>query len=70
MVIYTTGKSVLLTRYFRAILPPKDLVDATAAAGDAKTPVDKVAWFISLIPYLPSRSMFPGLPVSCAIPSH
>jgi hypothetical protein len=64
MVADTSGKSVLLSRYFRALMPPKELVESTAA-GDSKGSVDKVAWFVSLIPYLPRNAMFPGLPVSC-----
>ena len=62
MVADTGGRSVLMTRYFRALMPPREFVDSS---GDdsLKGSADKVAWFVSLIPYLPRSTMFPGLPV-------
>ena len=56
MVADTGGRSVLMTRYFRALLPPRELADSSSG-------LDKVAWFVSLVPYLPRSAMFPGLPV-------
>lgn len=53
---------MLITRYFRALMPPREFVDSSG--GDSsKGSADKVAWFVSLIPYLPRSAMFPGLPV-------
>ena len=57
MVADTGGRSVLVTRYFRALLPPREL------SADSASGLDKVAWFVSLVPYLPRSAMFPGLPV-------
>ena len=64
MVADTSGRSVLVNRYFRALMPPRELVDSSSSGGDSsKGSADKVAWFVSLIPYLPRSAMFPGLPV-------
>ena len=65
MVADTSGRSVLVNRYFRALMPPRELVDSSSSSGgdSSKGSADKVAWFVSLIPYLPRSAMFPGLPV-------
>ena len=60
-----TGKSVLMTRYFRALEPPQELMDSS----DTKLSAENVAWFVSLIPYLPSNAVFPGLQVSPSLRS-
>ena len=57
LVADVSGKSVLMTRFFRAIKPPQDLIET----GDTKASSIALAWFVSLIPYLPSNSLFPGL---------
>ena len=59
LVADVTGKSVLMTRYFRALEPPSELLDSA----DSKLSAENVAWFVSLIPYLPSNALFPGLQV-------
>lgn len=56
LVADVTGKSVLMTRFFRAIRPPQDLLEQ-ATESKAST----IAWFVSLIPYLPNNALFPGL---------
>ena len=60
LVADVTGKSVLVTRYFRALKPPEQLIEDEEPLAAA----EKVAWFVSLIPYLPSNALFPGLQVS------
>ncbi|TRY71952.1 hypothetical protein TCAL_17145 [Tigriopus californicus] len=55
MVADLTGKSVLVTRYFRAIRPPHDVLE-----NNDQNP-EKVAWFVALIPYLPRNALFPGI---------
>ena len=54
MVADVTGKSVLLTRYFRSLKPPQELLNS-----ESKSQV--IAWYVSLIPYIPSNGLFPGL---------
>ena len=54
MVADVTGKSVLLTRYFRPLKPPQELLTSEPKALN-------IAWYISLIPYVPSNGLFPGL---------
>ena len=54
MVADVTGKSVLLTRYFRSMKPPQELLNS-----ESKSQV--IAWYVSLIPYVPSNGLFPGL---------
>ena len=58
MVADVSGKSVLVTRYFRAIRPPQQVMDKNENTSES------VAWFVSLIPYLPRNALFPGLQVS------
>ncbi len=57
LVADVTGKSVLMTRFFKSIKPPKEFSESLA--GEAKSL--SIAWFVSLIPYLPSNALFPGL---------
>ena len=57
LVIDVEGKAVLMTRYFRGIMPPQELF--TKVDDICKTQV--VAWYVSLIPYTPSNAYFPGL---------
>ena len=61
MVADVSGKSVLVTRYFRAIRPPAQVMDKNENASES------VAWFVSLIPYLPRNALFPGLQVDYKI---
>ena len=65
MVADVTGKSVLMTRYFRALEPPSEILDSwiQGDTSDSKLAAENVAWFVSLIPYLPSNALFPGLQV-------
>ena len=66
MVADTGGRSVLVTRYFRGLMPPRELADSSSsssAESSKGSALDKVAWFVSLVPYLPRSAMFPGLPV-------
>ena len=53
------GRSVLLPRYFRSLRPPPELMDET----DPRVTAERLAWFVSLIPYTPKNAMFPGLQV-------
>ena len=64
MVADVAGKSVLMTRYFRALEPPHELLDSS----DTKLSAENVAWFVSLIPYLPSNAIFPGIQVPKFMP--
>lgn len=61
MVADLTGRSVLVTRYFRAIRPPHDVLE------NNDKNAEKVAWFVSLIPYLPRNALFPGIQVAFCI---
>jgi hypothetical protein len=74
LVADVNGHAVLITRYFRAIKPPQELmsrnvaseVDEEAGSGLAFNSVaaaEKVAWFVSLIPHVSKAAMFPGLQV-------
>ena len=60
MVADVSGKSVLMTRFFRGLRPPPELIDLA----DLNVSAENVAWFVSLIPYTPSNALFPGLQVS------
>ena len=57
LVIDVEGRAVLMTRYIRAITPPRELL---ARSEDVST-AQVVAWFVSLVPYVPSNAFFPGL---------
>ena len=57
LVADVTGKSVLMTRFFKSIKPPPELLES----GDSKASATSIAWFVSLIPYLPNNGLFPGL---------
>ena len=63
MVADVTGKSVLVTRYFKALRPPPELIENEEPLAAA----EKVSWFVSLIPYMPSNILFPGLQVCCTL---
>jgi coiled-coil and C2 domain-containing protein 2A len=54
LVVDVTGKSVLMTRYLKPLAPPPEVLREDTEAAEA------VAWFVSLIPYLPSNVLFPG----------
>ena len=58
MVVDVTGKSLLMTRYFKSLKPPDPLV--TDNIESSLVSAEKVAWFVSLIPYIPSNALFPG----------
>lgn len=60
LVAEVTGKSVLATRFFKPLKPPNELLDNT----DSKSSFQTVAWFVALIPYVPSNALFPGLQVA------
>ena len=55
-----SGKATLVTRYFRALRPPQDVL---ANSDNPQLSAEKISWFVSLIPYLPKNALFPGLPV-------
>ena len=57
LVIDVEGKAVLMTRYFRGLSPPSELL----SRGEEGSQDEVVAWFVSLIPYVPSNAYFPGL---------
>ena len=57
LVIDVEGKAVLMTRYLRGIMPPHELFSKIEDGSRAQV----VAWFVSLIPYIPSNAYFPGL---------
>ena len=59
LVADVTGKSVLVTRFLKSLRPPQELVGGEEPLAAA----EKVSWFVSLIPYMPSNAMFPGLQV-------
>ncbi|KAL4236187.1 Coiled-coil and C2 domain-containing protein 2A [Mactra antiquata] len=48
-------KSIFITRYFKPIKPPDDLLDKGEAASEL------VARYVSLIPFIPDSMIFPGL---------
>ena len=56
LVVDVTGKSVLMTRYLKALSAPPDLLRNVEESEAAEA----VAWFVSLLPYLPSSILFPG----------
>ena len=65
-----SGKATLVTRYFCKLKPPPDFAGTTTGednnkGGSTQSPPadEKIAWFVSLIPYLPKNALFPGLPV-------
>lgn len=60
MVADVSGKSVLMTRFFRGLRPPPELIDLA----DLHLTAENVAWFVSLIPYTPTNALFPGLQVA------
>jgi hypothetical protein len=57
------GKAVLMTRFFRGLRPPSELIDLA----DINLSAENVAWFVSLIPYTPTNALFPGLQVSYTV---
>lgn len=60
LVADVTGKSVLLTRYFKALKAPRELINSGDSNASSSA---SIAWFVSLIPYVPSNALFPGLQV-------
>ena len=58
LVADVTGKSVLVTRFFRPISAPHEV---KLEVGDVKSSALSIAWFVSLIPYVPRNAIFPGL---------
>jgi coiled-coil and C2 domain-containing protein 2A len=54
----TEGKSVLVTRYLRAIRPPEDLIEN----GDQSfVTMLNVAKFVTMIPFVADSLIFPGI---------
>ena len=66
LVADVTGKSVLITRFFRPIRPPAEILEAKSEAAAVKAGASpsatlSIAWFVSLVPYIPRNGIFPGL---------
>jgi hypothetical protein len=59
MIADVSGKAVLVTRFFKGLRPPTELIDLA----DVSLSAENVAWFVSLIPYTPTNALFPGLQV-------
>ena len=57
LVVDVGGRSVLMTRYIRGLSAPADVKQLS----DNNSVEESIAWFVSLIPYIPSNSLFPGL---------
>ena len=57
LVVDVNGRSVLMTRYIRGLSAPNDVKHSSE---DISVP-ESIAWFVSLVPYLPSNALFPGL---------
>ena len=57
LVIDVEGRAVLMTRYLRPFPPPRELLSSSEEVSTAQL----VAWFVSLIPYIPANAYFPGL---------
>jgi hypothetical protein len=53
------GRAMLMTRFMRALSPPQEITEPA----DPKASAEKVAWFVSLIPYVAKNALFPGLQV-------
>lgn len=56
------GMSVLLCRYLTPLEPPKEVVDLQANPGE-KYAIERVARFVSMIPFIEDLNMF-----GCSIP--
>ncbi|XP_040568935.2 coiled-coil and C2 domain-containing protein 2A [Lepeophtheirus salmonis] len=63
LVVDVSGKSILMTRYIKTLDPPTEIfsVEGGSTDNNSPEPADQVAWFVSLIPYVPSNALFPGL---------
>ncbi|XP_016059696.1 PREDICTED: coiled-coil and C2 domain-containing protein 2A [Miniopterus natalensis] len=58
-VIDVGGKTVFVTRYLQALNPPQELLDAHP--GHSQAAAELVAWYVSLIPFLPDTVSFAGI---------
>ena len=58
LVADVNGRSLLMTRFFRSLNPPRDLMENSDSSAES------VAWFVSLIPHTPRNALFPGLKVA------
>ena len=61
LVADVTGKSVLITRFFRPIRAPAEILEAKSEGGGNTSATLSIAWFVSLVPYIPRNGIFPGL---------
>ncbi|CAB4064698.1 CC2D2A [Lepeophtheirus salmonis] len=63
LVVDVSGKSILMTRYIKTLDLPTEIfsVEGGSTDNNSPEPADQVAWFVSLIPYVPSNALFPGL---------
>ncbi len=69
MIADTQGKAVIVTRYFRKTSPPEIVLrerreSEGAGTGGERSPneqAERVAWFVSNVPYMAKNAMFPGL---------
>lgn len=58
-VMNTEGKSVIITRYFKALKPPPELIDEGNEQSN-KT-INNIVRFVSLIPFVSDSLIFPGI---------
>lgn len=58
-VMNTEGKSVVITRYFKPLKPPAELIDGDNKASE-KT-IANLVRFVSLIPFVSDSLIFPGV---------
>jgi coiled-coil and C2 domain-containing protein 2A len=56
LVVDVSGTSVLMTRYLKSLAPPQEILQHME---DSEVN-EAVAWFVSLVPYVPSSILFPG----------
>lgn len=60
LVANVNGCSILVTRFFKPLKPPKELFEANI---EEKEKAENIAWFVANIPYIPKNAIFPGLQV-------
>jgi coiled-coil and C2 domain-containing protein 2A len=58
-VMNTEGKSVIITRYFKPLKPPAELISDDNKASE-KT-ISNIVRFVSLIPFVSDSLIFPGI---------
>ncbi len=57
-VVDINGKSVFITRYFKPLKPPEELINNQPSP---ESVVDQIVRFVSLIPFVSDSVVFPGL---------